>query len=138
MNQSLIDNGLETLGREFEGLGVELSGYYDQPGRTLVIRCSAPQSREILERHIELYHKVFFHIPIDGRGRKFRFELDTYESEEEFSHHRIVLQTSIELMPDSGGVTRAEWEAYADQLEYTIDGILQTPVPPDGFIEGEE
>lgn len=137
MNQSDIDSSLKKMENAFQELKLSLSGKYDPQSDTISISCRAPEGPEVHRRHLDIYDSVFYYLPVTAKGKKYRFELVTFD-ETKATQHRILLVTYLDVMPDSGGISWTEWEAYTKQLTYTIDGVPQIiPAPPD-FLEEEE
>lgn len=137
MNQSDIDSSLKKMENAFQELKLSLSGKYDPQSDTISIYCRAPEGPEVHRRHLDIYDSVFYYLPTTAKGKKYRFELVTFD-EAKAAQHKILLVTYLDVMPDSGGISWTEWEAYTKQLTYTIDGVPQIiPAPPD-FLEEEE
>lgn len=114
--------------------GLVLRARYDRGERRLVVTAFGPDSEEIRERTIELFHDFVFHLPAGLRpDDRYRLELTTQE--EGRPARRLVLESAYALLPDTGGVGRAEWQAFTSQLVYTIDGQPCQLEPPDDFLE---
>jgi len=70
---------------------------------------------------------------MDIRGKRYRLELTTY-SDIMFKRekHSYYMETSLDKMPDTGAVTKKEWEGFINQLIFRKDGrrmMMPAPLP---------
>ncbi|MDQ7824552.1 MAG: hypothetical protein RDV48_17245 [Candidatus Eremiobacteraeota bacterium] len=138
MEQAMIDEGLKKLYETHPELDMELAGYFEKDSSTLVIECYANDSRKMLDSHLDLFHDVLYYIPVKTNGNRYRFLLFTFQDRndtQEDPEHTVAIETSLELLPDTGGVTEAGWNAYTGQLLYTIDGTPCQMPSPSGFLD---
>ncbi|MCE1247046.1 MAG: hypothetical protein LWY06_10415 [Firmicutes bacterium] len=112
---------------------IKLSGKFDSGQNMLIISGKAFDSDEIHEKVESIFFSIFSYLPMDIRGKRYRLELTIY-SDIMFKRekHSYYIETSLDKMPDSGGVTRKEWEEFTGQLIFRKDGrrmMLPAPLP---------
>jgi hypothetical protein len=127
--QGAIDGACQNLVDRFAPLLLALSGHYDKDSRILTIQAQASPEPDVKERLLDVFYEIPYVLPLKrGEGASFRFEADV-------EGRSIVVQTSVDFMPDTGGLTRAQWQAYVNQLTYTENGVPQTMQPPEDFLD---
>lgn len=128
-DQESLDEACERFARSLEPLELTLHARMGRDGRMLEARGTATHGEELEERLMEVFHDLLYFIPLNVTDDL------TYRMELEAPPHHYVIQTAVSAIPDTGEVTRGQWEAFAEQLVFTKDGVGQVPVPPDGFID---
>jgi len=123
---------------ELEEIDVDIQGYYEEENNLLNITVNGDDVEEIYENYLTIFYDIFYYIPIEARGQKYRFELITYSDApyvEENIAHKILMETSLDLLPGTGGMTEIEWNRFTDQLVYKYDDKDLTLDPPEMFLD---
>jgi hypothetical protein len=116
-----------------------IDGDWDEETRALRVHVDARDNLEVNEAILELFFDLFFDLPMSIEQRSiytlrwvsFRDRALTQKV------HEYHLQTDIRLLPETGGVSRAEWEAFIEGLTFTKDGAPQELPAPDDFLDDE-
>jgi hypothetical protein len=118
---------------------VKLSGRFDANQNMLLIIGKAFDSEEIHEKIESIFFSIFSYLPMDVRGKRYRLEFSTYtDIMFKREKHSYYMETSLDRMPDTGALTKKEWDAFTAQLIFRKDGrrmALPAPLP---FYEPEE
>lgn len=122
-----ITHACERQMAEMDGLLESLSGSME--GRTLTMRARGIEDEELHERVQELYFDFPFMLGMSPEEiERYRLELQTPE-------HHYVLDSRVDLLPDTGGGTREGWQKFLEQFVYLKDGQPQDFPVPDDFPE---
>ena len=130
---TMIASACHDMEEDLKPLLVRLSGYFDYPKNMLVIEGKAFDNDEIHHKYQTIFFDIFTYLPMDVRGKKYRFTLTTYSDISlRKEKHSYLMQTSLDAMPGTAEVTRAQWKSFVQQLLHTKDGrrmMLPEPAP---------
>jgi proline iminopeptidase len=103
-------------------LVINVSGSYDSSKSLLSIKAKAVDNEEINNIHLRLFYTPLFYIQVEQGIKKYNFDLITYTdpTHKEVKHH-YHLETSLDVLPDTGGITREEWKKFTEQLVYILN-----------------
>ena len=134
----MIADACKDMIEELKPLAVKMSGSFDATANKLHIIAKTVDGKEANDALFTMFYDIFFYLPIEIKGKKYIFDLYTY-TDPTYSKkaHHFHLETSLELMPDTGGFTESQWEKYGSQLVYTKDGKSQDLEAPDMFLDEE-
>ncbi len=133
---TIIDEACRSLQEDVKPLSVSLTGTYDFPNNTVLISGRAYNNDEINRKYLNLFFDILYYLPIDTKGKRYRFELITYS---DFAlrneKHKYVIETSMEKLPGTAHITRQAWNAFATQLKASKDGSPLVIPAPEPFVD---
>ncbi len=135
---TMITNACKEMEENLKPLLVRLSGYFDYPDNTLVIEGKAFDNNEIHHKYLNIFFDIFYYLPMDITGKRYRFVMNTYSDISLRKEvHSFVMETSLDAMPGTAEITRADWKQFVSQLLHTRDGVKAILPEPAPFIDDE-
>jgi len=136
---TMIAEACKEMEEDLKPLLARLSGEFDPARNLLVIVGKAFDNAEVHLKFLTIFFDIFTYLPIDVRGKKYRFEFTTYSDITMKSKaHSYIIQTSLDKMPGTGHVTRIGWNEFVSQLVYTKDGKGANLPEPSPFFDDIE
>lgn len=133
---TMIANACKEMEENLKPLLVRLSGYFDYPGNTLVIEGKAFDNNEIHHKYLNIFFDIFYYLPMDITGKKYRFTMNTYSDISLRKEvHTFVMETSLDALPGTAEITRADWKQFVSQLVHTRDGMKVLIPEPAPFVD---
>ena len=135
---TMIANACKEMEENLKPLLVRLSGYFDYPNNTLVIEGKAFDNNEIHHKYLNIFFDIFYYLPIDITGKRYRFTMNTYSDISLRKEvHSYLVETSLDALPGTAEITRADWNAFASQLVHTKDGGKAYLPEPSPFVDDQ-
>lgn len=129
----MITNACKEMEESLKPLLVRLNGYFDYPNNMLVIEGKAFDNNEIHHKYMNIFFDIFYYLPMDVTGKKYRFTMNTYSDISLRKEvHSYLMETSLDELPGTAEITRAGWKQFVSQLVHTKDGakvMLPEPAP---------
>lgn len=133
---SALSDALKNMEQELKPLIVELGGQFDAANKIVRLNAKCMDNERAENALHRIFFDLFFYLPVDPTEMIYVLEMNTY-SEPSFKNkvHSFFMETRVDRMPDTGLVTRAEWNEFIGQLRYTKDGVDQTLPSPEPFYD---
>lgn len=134
MEQSVINEGLLSLEDVYAENNLEFKASFDRDVFTLEAFCE--DTPENLELHTSIFFDAAFYFPM-MENWSYKFMMSTFKdigAPAALASNMVVMETNAGLMPDTGGVTRSEWDRFVKQLVYTVNGDPASLEEPEDFL----
>ena len=125
--EGVLANCLE---EDFEPSEIRVGGGFQPEPALLSVVVEAPASKAYDEALLEVFHDIFYELPELDPETVYDFTWKTPESETK-------LQTHLEALPETGELSREDWEYFVENLVYTRNGEALEMVGPGDFIDDD-
>jgi hypothetical protein len=140
--KTALEEVCSAMTEDMKPLVVNVTGEYEEKRKLITFKVKSMDNEQIHDSHLRLFFDMLSYLSIDKYEKFYSFDLYTFANPaftDDSRLHHYHLETSMDLIPDSGEITRKEWEKFVSQLVYTLDGKPQVfPNPGPFYDEIEE
>lgn len=131
-----LAKALAELQEELKPVVVKFNGSY--MSGTINVQASCMENEQILDVLQKIFFDLFYYLDVNTKGMKYSLNVTTF-GDPSFAVRRnsYLLETTINAMPDTGGVTREQWQKFKSQMVFTRNGVPVSFPDPEPFF-GED
>jgi hypothetical protein len=138
----LVGEACITVMENMKPLLSVVNGFFDSGKNLFSFEMKTMDNEWIQNYHLRLMLDVIPYLPVLKHDKYYCFDLFTFtdpsfNSNSQSCHYHI--ETSLEALPDTGEVTRNQWDLFKSQVKYLKNGHpMEFPVPGEFYDEFDE
>ncbi|MCD4783354.1 MAG: hypothetical protein K8T10_05905 [Candidatus Eremiobacteraeota bacterium] len=130
---TMIKDACDEMVKDLKPVSISLKGNFNPDANLIEIEGKGFDNQEINNKVLNIFFDIFYYLPVDVRGKKYRFKLTTFlDIMMNKPKNTYLFETSMDKMPDTGNITKQDWDLFISQLTATKNGKpfrIPEPVP---------
>jgi len=131
--QTKLNDACNQMVEDMKPMQVQLTGSFNPDSNLIELEGKGFDNQEINNKVLNIFFDLFYYLPVDTRGKKYRYKFTTFSDIlMKKPKNTYMFETSLDKMPDTGNVTRQDWNQFISQLTATKNGRqmrIPEPVP---------